>query len=239
MGDGRIGEMVELVREAVTAPGINQSRGGWNERGDCCMGSRIAHALGMDGASYLEGADEWARRMGLNRAQVTAMLQDAGAGHDPLGPRDWPECPEAVWRNLSRMEEPPGLRGRDLSRLNLAHTSLRGMDLREANLGGCNLRGALLDNSNLAFASLSGASLRDASLRCANLAGADLREADLTGADLAKANLRGALLEGAMLALAKLDQTRMARQAIRPPAVEPETKKGNQKRRRTGPRSRR
>ena len=51
----RIAEMVEIVREEVTAPGINQSRGRWNEKGDCCMGSRIAHALGVPSGLYLEG----------------------------------------------------------------------------------------------------------------------------------------------------------------------------------------
>ena len=83
----QIRKMIEMVRAEVTAPGINQRRGNWNEQGNCCMGSRIGHVLGLKpGFFYMEGVDEWARRMGINRAQVIAMLQDAGAGHDPLGP---------------------------------------------------------------------------------------------------------------------------------------------------------
>ncbi len=196
----QIREMIEMVREEVTAPGINQRRGNWNEQGDCCMGSRIGHALGLKpGFFYMEGVDEWARRMGLNRAQVIAMLQDAGAGHDPLGPDRWPECPEAVWRKLAEIQSPPILSGRDLSRLNLAGADLAGMDLQQIRLDRCNLRDARLDNADLSFSRMREANLRNASIRCVNLA----------GADLTKSNLRGTRLDRASLAMAKLKQTQL------------------------------
>ena len=206
----QIREMIEMVRVEVTAPGINQRIGNWNEQGDCCMGSRIGHALGLTpGFSYMEGIDEWARRMGLNRAQVIAILQDAGAGHDPLGPERWPACPEAVWRKLAEIQALPILSGRDLSRLNLAGADLTGMDIQEVRLEGCNLRDARLDNGDLSFSRMREANLRNASIRCVNLAWADLTEADLTLADLAKSNLRGTRLDRASLAMAKLDQTQL------------------------------
>ena len=210
----QIKEMIEMVRAEVTAPGINQRRGNWNEQGDCCMGSRIGHALGLKpGFFYMEGIDEWARQMGINRAQVIAMLQDAGAGHDPLGPDRWPESPGAVWRKLAEIQAPPVLSGRDLSRLNLAGADLAGMDLQEVRLDGCNLRDARLDNGDLSFSRMRETNLRNASIRCVNLAGADLTEADLTMADLAKSNLQGTRLDGASLAMANLKQTRLGGKA--------------------------
>ena len=199
----QIREMVDLVREEVTAPGVNQARGVWQEDRDCCVGSRIAHALGVKSGMYLDGADEWASRMGLSRAHIIAMLQDAGAGHDPLGPTHWPECPSAVWRKLEDVELPPELSGRDLSGLNLARLDLRGADLHRTALQRSNLRNADLSNTDLSRARLRSACLIGANLRCANLAGADLRDADLTGADLAKANLRGTMTEGAIMAFTK------------------------------------
>ena len=99
----RIAEMIETVREEVTAPGINQSLGRWRRGGDCCMGSRIAHALGIRSGLYLDGVDEWAARMGTTRAHVAVMLQDAGAGHNPLGGDRWLECPSIIWRRLASM----------------------------------------------------------------------------------------------------------------------------------------
>ena len=214
----RIGEMVEMVREAVTAPGINQRRGTWNPRGDCCMGSRIAHRLGLEPeAPYMEGVDEWARLMGVNRADVIAMLQDAGAGHDPLGPRRWPSCPTQVWKRLAQTPEPPSLRGRDLTGVNLAGANLQGTDLRGARLDRCSLHRARLDNGDLSFATMRESDLREASIRCVNLTGADLYRADLTLADLAKSNLRDARMDRASVALAKLEQTRLGRD-LRVPA---------------------
>ena len=208
----RIGQMVELVREAVTAPGINQRRGTWTPRGDCCMGSRIGHQLGLDPAApYMEGVDEWAQLMGVNRAEVIAMLQDAGAGHDPLGPRRWPSCPEEVWRRLADSPEAPSLRGRDLTGVNLAGADLRGADLRGARLDRCSLHGARLDNGDLSHATMRESDLREASIRCVNLTGADLYRADLTLADLAKSNLRDVRVDRASVALAKLEQTRLGR----------------------------
>lgn len=216
----RIAEMVEIVREEVTAPGINQSRGRWNEKGDCCMGSRIAHALGIESGLYLEGVDEWAARMGITRAHVAVMLQDAGAGHDPLGSGRWPECPSIVWRRLAAVERAPALTGRDLGRLNLAYVNLREENLHRTDLSGCNLREADLSNSDLSFARLEGAMLHRANLRCANLSGAVLDWSNLSWADLTKANLRGATSRGVDLSSARVAGTRLERTRERNPALD-------------------
>ena len=193
---GRIEEMIELVRAEVTAPGTNQRRGAWNDRGDCCTGSRIAHALDVPSGMYLDGIDECASRMGMTRVQIIAMLQDAGASQDPIGPGRWPEPPGAVWRRLAEVQEPPTLAGRDLSRLNLAGTGLQGLDLNGCNLEGANLRGARLENANLSFARMREADLRRASLRHADLVGTDLTGAHIRGVRLAGAKLAGARTEG-------------------------------------------
>ena len=192
----RIEEMVELVRAEVTAPGTNQTRGAWNERGDCCTGSRIAHALGVPSGMYLDGIDEWASQMGMTRVQIIAMLQDAGASQNPIGPGRWPEPPGAVWRRLAEIQEPPNLAGRDLSRLNLAGTGLQGLDLNGCNLEGTNLRGARLEDANLSFARVREADLRRASLMRTDLAGADLTGAHIRGIRLTGAKLAGARTEG-------------------------------------------
>ena len=212
---GRIREMVELVRPAVTAHGINQGRGSWNEQGDCCAGSRITHALGVTSGMYLDGIDEWAARMGLTRAHVIAMLQDAGAGHDPIGPERWPEPPAAIWRRLREAESRPQLAGRDLSGLNLAKTDLRELDLSGCSLEAANLRNARLEETDLSFSGLREAVLAGANLRKANLAGTDLTRVDLTRADLRQANLRGTRTERAKLAGARLEGTRMDRERRR------------------------
>ena len=204
----RIEEMVELVRAEVTAPGTNQTRGAWNERGDCCTGSRIAHVLGVPSGMYLDGIDEWASQMGMTRVQIIAMLQDAGASQNPIGPGRWPEPPGAVWRRLAAIQEPPNLAGRDLSRLNLAGTGLQGLDLNGCNLEGTNLRGARLEDANLSFARVREADLRRASLMRTDLAGTDLTGTDLAGADLTGAHIRGIRLTGAKLAGAKTEGTR-------------------------------
>ncbi len=193
-----VAEAARLVEEAVTAPGIDQSVGSWREDGRCCMGSRIAHALGVETPNYLNGVDEWARLMGATRAQVILMLRDAGAGPDPLGPARWQESPRAVWRRLESLREMPRLHHRDLSRQNLARTDLRDSDLAGTRLYRANLRGAELDNADLTRADLRAADLAGASLRCARMRDADLRGADLTGADISKANLNGARTEGAV-----------------------------------------
>ena len=210
----KISEMVEFVRDEVTAPGIDQRRGNWRPDGACCMGSRLAHALGTPSRHYLAGVDEWAARMGLTRVHVIAMLQDAGAGHDPIGPARWPECPSRVWRRLARTESPPALAERNLDTVNLVRTDLSMLEMPGASLRHTGLRGADLSSTDLSGADLRGADLRRACLRCANLRGADLRGADLTRADLSKANVRGAKLDRARLAGANLTGTRLARRQL-------------------------
>ena len=160
----RIREMVAMVQAEATRPGTNQARGNWNPEGDCCTGSRIAHALGVSSGTYLDGIDEWAARMALTRTHVIAMLQDAGAGHDPMGPERWPRTPSEVWRRLAEISEVPTLPGRDLRWLNLAGTDMSGLDLHGCNLEKANLRSARMEETDLSFAKLEGAVLAQAKL---------------------------------------------------------------------------
>ena len=186
--------MIEMVREVVITPGVDPQVGTWQPDGRCCVGARLAYALGLKSGSYLEGIDEWARQMGGNRAQVLLMLKSAGAGNDPTGGDEWPAPPQVVWDNLSQVERLPQLAGQDLSAMNLSgadltDADLRGADLTSANLTGANLAGANLTGANLTGANLRDADLRDVMLTGANLTGADLRRTDLTGADLTGADL--------------------------------------------------
>lgn len=150
---------IRKVHRAVTAPGIDQSQGQWQEDGRCCAGSRMAHALGVPSGNFLDGADAWASEMGGNRAHVILMLRRAGAGRDPLGPDEWPVSPRAVWANLSGEEELPLLAGADLR-----GADLRGADLRNADFTGANLAGADLAGADLRGACLDGANLDQVSL---------------------------------------------------------------------------
>ena len=150
---------IRKVYRAVTAPGITQSQGQWQEDGRCCVGPRMAHAPGVVSGNFLDGADAWAREMGGNRAHVILMLRRAGAGWDPLGAEEWPKSPRRVWASLSDEEELPLLAGADL----------RGTDLRGADLRGADLRNGDFTGANLAGADLTGADLRGACLDGANL----------------------------------------------------------------------
>ena len=145
---------IRKVYQAVTAPGITQSVGQWREDGRCCVGARMAHALGVETGVYLDGADAWAREMGGNRAHVILLLRQAGAGRDPLGPEKWPLSPREVWARLSEEEDLPVLAGADLQ-----WADLRGADLRNADLTGANLKGADLTAADLRGACLDGANL--------------------------------------------------------------------------------
>ena len=145
---------IRKVYRAVTAPGITQSQGQWQEDGRCCAGSRMAHALGVASGNFLDGADAWAREMGGNRAHAILMLRRAGTGWDPLGPEEWPKSPRGVWAKLSDEEELPLLTGADLR-----GTDLRGADLRNGDFTGANLAGADLTGADLRGACLDGVNL--------------------------------------------------------------------------------
>ncbi len=54
----KVQQMVRAVRDAVTAPDVDQKVGDWRDDGRCCVGARLAHALGLRSGSYLKGADE-------------------------------------------------------------------------------------------------------------------------------------------------------------------------------------
>ena len=147
---------IRKVYPAVRAPGIVQSNGQWQTDGRCCVGARMAHALGVDTGNFLDGADAWARDMGGNRAHVIVMLKRAGAGPDPLGPKEWPRSPRDVWARLSEVEELPTLVAADLR-----WADLRGADLAGADLTGANLKGADLTSADLRGVCLDGANLED------------------------------------------------------------------------------
>ncbi len=151
---------IRKVYPAVTAPGITQSQGEWQEDGRCCAGARMAHALGVASGNFLDGVDAWAREMGGNRAHAILMLRRAGAGLDPLGPEEWPISPRDVWANLSSEEELPllagaNLRGSDLRGADLRNPDLTEADLAGADLTGADLRGACLDSANLEMVSFN------------------------------------------------------------------------------------
>ena len=152
---------IRKVYPAVTAPGITQSQGQWQEDGRCCAGARIAHVLGVISGNFLDGVDAWAREMGGNRAHVILMLRRAGAGWDPLGSDQWPTSPREVWANLSNEEDLPLLAGANLQGADLRGADLKNADLTGANLAGADLSGADLSGADLRWACLSGANLED------------------------------------------------------------------------------
>ena len=177
----QIQQMIQLVREAVTAPDVDPQVGTWQLDGRCCVGARLAHALSVKSGDHLDGIDEWARQMGGNRAQVLLMLKSAGAGDDPVGGDEWPTPPETVWDRLTQVESLPGLAGQDLSRMGLAGADLTGVQLIGTDLTSANLTGANLAGANLTGANLTGANLRDADLRDVMLTGTNLTGTNLTG----------------------------------------------------------
>ena len=171
---------IRTVYRAVTAPGVDQSNGQWQEDGRCCVGARLAHTLGVETGNFLDGVDAWAREMGGNRAHVILLLRRAGAGRDALGADEWPDSPREVWANLSEEEELPALAGADLRGADLRGADLRNSDLTRANLAGADLtaadlRGACLDGANLDQVTIGETTLFDSeSLPCPTPAGAGL-----------------------------------------------------------------
>ena len=225
----------EAVAAVVCADGVNQSLGFWQPDGACCVGARIAHALGIPSGDFRSGADAFAARIGATRAHLALMLRFAGAAHDPFSTEEWPLPVSTVWQRLAAIETLPSLIGADLTGLNLAHADLAGAhlagadltgaDLVSANLADANLRGVRLDNADLTDANLTGTDLTGAQLAGANLScsvlddanfsdahmpraildGADASRVDFSGADLAGASLRAARLRASNLTNTRLD----------------------------------
>ena len=108
-----------------------------------------------------------------------------------------------------------GLRGANLSQLDLSDANLSGAVLRRADLHGTNLsdailRGAELNHADLRDATMSGADLSEANLNFANLSRAVLNNADLPHADLSGANMSGAFLRYADLRESQLIETNLS-----------------------------
>ena len=93
---------------------------------------------------------------------------------------------------LRELSDEDGLRGADLSEVNLSHTKLISCDLSGANLRHANLR-----HANLFGANISGADLSHADLSFAQLIMADLSHTNLTGTNLLEAELLLAKVQGA------------------------------------------
>jgi uncharacterized protein YjbI with pentapeptide repeats len=123
------------------------------------------------------------------KASVVQFLYEASLikGEDPV-------------LNLSGVSLRGGLRGANLSQLDLSHANLSGAVLRGADLHGTNLSDAILRG-----AELNNVDLRDATMSDANMSGAFLRYADLREAQLFDTNLSGADLPEADLGYARLD----------------------------------
>ncbi len=108
-----------------------------------------------------------------------------------------------------------GLRGANLSQLDLSDANLSGAvlrraDLHDTNLSDALLRGAELNNADLRDATMSGANLSGAYLNFANLSRAAMNKADLPDADLSGANMSGAFLRYADLREAQLIETNLS-----------------------------
>ena len=193
-----------LAPELFRQP-LDQAEGAFRPGEPCCVGARIAHALGVAagvGEDYLKGANALARATGVSRPHMILILRQAGAPHDPFGIVRWRD-PEAVWQRAAAIEELPDLKGADLDEVNLALADLRGLDLTGASLRAAGLdraaaAGAVFDKADLCQATLDGADLDRASLHGADLRGASLRNASLQQADLTQAVLAGASLDGAV-----------------------------------------
>ena len=197
----QIKKTVKKIIPAILAGERDQSVGTAHSERPCCVGAKLAVAmmledLGGDG-DYLRKANAFAEAMGGNRAHLILMLQEAGAGHNPLSSEAWPNSREKVFAKLAEMEELPSLREANLQRTDLQEAYLQGANLQEAYLQGANLQEAILWRANLQEATLWEVNLQEAylweaNLRGADLQGANLREATLWGADLREANLQGA-----------------------------------------------
>jgi uncharacterized protein YjbI with pentapeptide repeats len=123
--------------------------------------------------------------------------------------------------SLIREEDPVlnlsgvGLRGANLSQLDLSDANLSGAVLRRADLHGTNLSGAILrwaelNHADLRDATMSVADLSEANLNFANLSWAVLDNADLPDADLTGANMSGAFLRYADLRESQLIETNLS-----------------------------
>ena len=149
----------------------------------CCIGARLAGFFmtsEYDDYDFRSGIDEFARRLGGNRAHVILMLRTAGAGYNPLSSEDWPISPKEVWQNLSKMEMLPPLRGKKFSNIDFTDADLSGSDLQGADFSMADFYGADLQGADLQGARLHSAHLCYTDLRSANLAGSNINNIYLT-----------------------------------------------------------
>ena len=217
---------------------LDQAEGAFRAGEPCCVGARVAHALGVAagiGEDYLQGANALARETGISRPHMILVLRLAGAPHDPFGIVRWRD-PEAVWRRATRIECLPDLKGADLSEVNLALADLEGLDFTGASLSAACLdyaaaKDAVFEGADLYHATLDHAGFNRATLRGANLRGASAsaRDASFEGADLTRADLEGLDLQGACFdrrtryAGTRLEGADLARSGIRLAAPGPST----------------
>jgi isoamylase len=103
-----------------------------------------------------------------------------------------------------------GLRGRDLSGVDLARIDLKGADLSGTQCRDCSFVEAHLEKANLEDCVLDGANLENAALEDANLTRASLVGANLTGARLDRASLQGAVLSEAILRTVELREANLS-----------------------------
>ena len=207
-----IPEAAELTREVVLGGIWNQEIGfaevveNPNNAG-CCVGAKLAMALGVAiGGPYdfMRGADEFARRMGLNRVHVLLLLRQAGAGYNPLGGAEWPRKREVVWDALKQIEKVPSLRGHKFAKCNFNGADLRGSDFEGCDFQDALLEDAILDDTNFSNCKLYNASFHRSSLMRAKFVGSDMHETDFRQTRLRRADFRHSTVDDAYFNLADL-----------------------------------
>ena len=107
---------------------VDQREGDYNREEGCCVGAHLARILDEFGDiqtpllntmnDYIMGAAAWtkliAEPLGGSILHAQALLQDAGAGDVPFGPKPWPTPPADVFQKLLEVEKLPSLSGRNM-----------------------------------------------------------------------------------------------------------------------------
>ena len=176
---------------------IDPEYGFYHRTRACSVGAHLGYLL-QASFDQRQGIEAWARTFGGNTAHAVLLLREAGAGHDPFGPKPWALNPADVFTYAATVEELPEITGADFHgiRLDIAH--LRGVDfsgafLRKASFFGCDLRLARFTDK----ADARSADFRSANLEDADFTAADVRKAHFGRAYLANTRFEGARLEGA------------------------------------------
>ena len=208
----KLQEVVKQVADIVTAPGVEQAIGDYRPDGKCCVGARLAGALGAavqgDENVWASGRRAFAEAVGGNHAHVDLLLREAGAGPHPFGPGAWPDPPpedkrtsvEYVWDNLLEVEELPTFIGVDFGTMGFRHLNCEGSDFTRANLEAC-----YISYGQFQKCSFVNANLPHAYGRGAVMTGANFHGAILTSSEFAECSMDGADFRRVASAFARYD----------------------------------